>query len=290
MFSLLPHFRVLLITSFLALLTACGTGNIKDVLNNQKPRVSVADQRLTHLDFNKVTLAFDIKIDNPNPVGISLGGLDYDLKLAGHSFASGKQDRQMKLKASGSSYIELPVSVSFNEIYQGLGKLRGKDEVPYELTTGLMLDVPLLGKLRYPVTASGVMPLPRAPQISVKSINLQKLTLSSATLALKLGVDNPNAFGVALDKLNYDFKINGKRWLSGNRASLGKIAAKHGSEVTLPITLNFLQMGSGLYDLLRSDKPLNYSLSGNLNATADHKLLGSFALPINSSGAINLQR
>jgi LEA14-like dessication related protein len=288
MFQQQRSLTALLAALSLTVLSGCNPGNIRDALENQKPRVSVAGQQLTRLDFQQVGMAFDIRVDNPNPVGLSLGGLDYDLKLAGHSFASGKQNKQMQLKASGPSTFKLPLSMRFAEIYQGLKELKGKSEVPYELTTGLMIDVPLLGKLRYPVTTSGKLPLPRLPKVSVKSLTLDKLNFSGATLALKLKVNNPNAFGVALDKLNYDFKVNGKRWISGNRTSLGNLAANQGNELTLPITLNFMELGSGLYSLLKGGQDLNYNLSGKLDANGGHPLIGRFDVPINRSGKVRL--
>jgi LEA14-like dessication related protein len=274
----------------LAGLTACAPVEIKQALEQQKPKVSIAGQRLTRLDFERVNLAFNIQVDNPNPVGIQLAGLDYDLKLAGHSFVSGRQNKQMQLAAAGPSHFDLPLSMSFSEIYQGVAKIKGRDQVPYELTTGLMIDVPLLGKLRYPVTTKGTLPLPKLPKVSLKSLSLERLTFSGATLALKVAVNNPNAFGIDLDKLRYDFKVNGKRWISGNRRSLGKIQKRQSNVITLPISLNFLELGSGLYSLLNSGNALNYNLRGRLDATSSHQLIGSFDMPINTSGRISLSQ
>jgi LEA14-like dessication related protein len=162
--------------------------------------------------------------------------------------------------------------------------------VPYELTTGLTIDVPLLGKLRYPVTSSGTLPLPKLPRVSLQTLSLEKLSYSGATLALKVVVDNPNAFNVGLDKLRYDFKVNGKRWLSGQRSSLGNIANNQSNVITLPITLNFFEMGSGLYGLLNSGEALDYSLSGKLDASSSNPLIGHFDMPIDTSGRISLAR
>jgi LEA14-like dessication related protein len=269
-------------------LTACTQVEIKEALENQKPKVSVDDQRITRLDFERVNMAFGIKVDNPNPVGIQLAGLDYELKLGGNSFASGQQNKQMQLSASGSSRFELPLSIAFKEIYQGLNNLKGKDEVPYELTTGLMIDVPLLGRIRYPVKTQGILPLPRLPTISVQTLSLDKLNFSGATLTLNLAVDNPNAFSIALDKLNYDLKVNGKRWASGDMQSLGAISSQQKNMIRLPVSLNFIELGSGLYGLLNSGDNLNYSLSGKLDASSDHPLIGNFAMPFDNNGLVKL--
>lgn len=280
---------ILLCTAWLLLgLSACAPIDIKEALEQQRPTVSVTDQRLTRLDFERASLAFGIQVDNPNPVALSLAGLDYDLKLDGHSFASGQQTKQMQLAAAGASRFELPLSLAFKEIYQGLANLKDKDEIPYELTTGLMIDVPLLGKLRYPVTVQGVLPLPRLPEISVKSLTMEKLSFSEATLNLNLEVDNPNAFGLALTNLNYDFVVNGKRWLNGSRPNLGTVKQNQKNLITLPISLNFMEMGSSLYGLLKGGTDLDYSLSGKLDARSNQKLIGNFAMPFDSSGRITL--
>jgi LEA14-like dessication related protein len=279
----------LLYTASLLLgLSACAPIDIKEALEQQRPTVSVTDQRLTRLDFERANLAFGIQVDNPNPVALSLAGLDYDLKLDGHSFASGQQTKQMQLAAAGASRFELPLSLAFKEIYQGLANLKDKDEVPYELTTGLMIDVPLLGKLRYPVTVQGVLPLPRLPEISVKSLTMERLSFSGATLNLNLEVNNPNAFGLALNNLNYDFVVNGKRWLNGSRPNLGTVIQNQKNLITLPISLNFMEMGSSLYGLLKGGTDLDYSLSGKLDAHSNQKLIGNFAMPFDSSGRITL--
>lgn len=276
--------------TILAGLTACTSMDMQQALENQKPKVSVTDQRLTGLDFERITIAFGIKVDNPNPVDINLAGLDYDLKLGGRSFISGKQDKAMKIAASGASRVELPLSMSFKEIQQGISELKDKDQVPYELTTGLMIQVPLLGTIRYPVVTQGVLPVPRMPTISLQSLKLEKLTFSGATLSVNLQVDNPNDFSVALNALNYALKINGKHWASGNSQTLGAIQAKQKNTISLPVTINLMDLGNGFSNLLASGEDLNYSLSGKLDANSSHALIGRFALPFDTNGRVKLSQ
>ena len=271
-------------------LSACSPGDVRQAMENQRPRISIADQRITSLDFERVSMAFGIKVDNPNPIGIQLAGLDYDLKLGGHSFLTGSEEKQMSLRANGVSRIELPLSLGFAEINEAISTLKGKEEVPYELTTGLMIEVPLLGKLRYPVTSRGIVPVPQLPKVSLKTLRVDSMNLLGATLALDIEVDNPNAFSLGLDRLNYNLMVNGKRWASGNRNSLGTIKQKQNNVITLPLSLNFMELGSGLYTALSSGKEVNYSLSGKLDASSSNKLLGSFAMPFETDGRVSLSQ
>lgn len=268
-------------------LAAC-TPMMKRALENQRPQVSVADQRVTGLDFEHVEIAFGIRVDNPNPVGIDLQGLDYDLKLDGRSFLTGKQDKTMQVAASGASRVELPLSLTFKEIKAGLSGLKGKDEVPYELTTGLMIKVPLLGSFRYPVVSRGVMPVPQLPVISLQSLKLESLNFSGATLSLKLLVDNPNNFSVALDSLDYDLKINGQHLAHGSSSTLGNIKEKQKSVISLPLSISLMNLSSGISDVLKSRETLNYTIAGKLSGSSSNKLIGHFDMPIERSGNVKL--
>lgn len=277
----------LTLAAFMLGLSAC-TPMVKQAFENQKPKVSVVDQRLTGLDFEKVSIAFGIQVDNPNPVGIDLQGLDYDLKLDGHSFVTGKQDQKMPIAAYGSSRIELPLSMTFKEIEQGLSGLKGKDEVPYELTTGLLIKVPLLGTIRYPVVSKGVLPVPQLPRISLQGIKLERFNFNGATMALSVLVDNPNNFNVALNSLNYDLTINGKHWARGSSQTLGTIREKQKSLITLPLSISLLDLGSGFSSLIKSGTDLNYAIVGKLNASTSNKLIGNFDMPFDNSGHVKL--
>lgn len=274
----------------LLLLSACAPVELKQALKNQRPRVSLADQRITHLDFNGIALAFGLSVDNPNPIGIQLAGLDYDLKLDGNPFLAGKQAQRMSIAAAGNSRVELPLSFTFSELRRSLRQLGDKAEVPYELVTGLMIEVPLLGTLRYPVTTRGTLPVPHMPSVSLQKVKLQRLDFSGATMELQLALDNPNAFGIDLNALNYDFTVNGKHWASGKRNNLGAVKKGAKGTITLPLSLNFMELGSGIYKLVSGGGALDYQLNGSLNARSDQRLLGAFDLPIKSSGRINLER
>ncbi len=281
---------LLLLFGLLIQLTACAPGDVRQALDNQKPTVTLSDKKLTALDFESADLLFGFKVSNPNPVALSLAGMDYELKLAGHSFVSGNQTRKMRLAASGDSRIELPVSLAFADIYKGLKDMRGKSEVPYELTTALHINVPLLGKMRFPVTTKGVLPLPSLPKVSLKGITLDKLSLTTATLSIQLQVENPNSFNLGLDRLRYDLMVNGQRWASADRRSLGRVKKRQSNTLSLPITLHLVELGSGVYNLLNSSQPLEFSLSGNLNASSANQLIGKFDMPFSSNGRVSLSR
>ncbi|MEJ2466797.1 MAG: LEA type 2 family protein [Candidatus Thiodiazotropha sp.] len=282
---------LLLITVLLQTLLLAGCATLEQVsqaLEGQKPSAAVQGLKLTGLDMNGVNLVFDVAVDNPNPVGISLAALDYDLKLLGSSFLQGDQPMGMKLAANGSSQVQVPVRLGFQQLLNSYQQLKGAEKVGYELDLGMGFDVPLLGKVRVPVNYRGDFPIPEMPAVSLRSLDVQQLTMSGASLLLQLEVDNPNSFSLLLNKLNYNLKLNGYDVGGGLVDKAVNIKQDGRGTVSLPVSLDFAQAGMGLYSALLG-KGISYDLSGSMQASSSNPILEAFRIPLDKQGRVDLQ-
>jgi LEA14-like dessication related protein len=282
---------LLLITVLLQTLLLAGCATLEQVsqaLEGQKPSAVVQGLKLTGLDMNGVNLVFDVAVDNPNPVGISLAALDYDLKLLGSSFLQGDQPMGMKLAANGSSQVQVPVRLGFQQLLNSYQQLKGAEKVGYELDLGMGFDVPLLGKVRVPVNYRGDFPIPEMPGVSLRSLDVQQLTMSGASLLLQLEVDNPNSFSLLLNKLNYNLKLNGYDVGGGLVDKAVNIKQDGRGTVSLPVSLDFAQAGMGLYSALLG-KGISYDLSGSMQASSSNPILEAFRIPLDKQGRVDLQ-
>ncbi|MET0067298.1 MAG: LEA type 2 family protein [Candidatus Thiodiazotropha sp.] len=271
------------------LLSGCSSlGEIGQVLEGQKPTARVEGLSLTGLDMNGVDIRFDVQVDNPNPVVIALKGLDYDLKLFGSSFLQGDQPMAMNLAAKGRTRVQLPVRLGFKQLLSSYEQLRNAREVSYALDLGMGFEVPLLGRVRVPVTYRGRYPIPEMPELSLRSLDVQRITLSGARLLLQLEVDNPNDFSLLLDQLDYRLKLNGYNAGGGLTDQVIRVDKSGKGTLTLPLDLDFAQAGQGLYSALLSQR-IRYDLSGSMQASGDNPVLKSFRIPLNNQGRVNLK-
>lgn len=274
-----------------ALLLVLGCAALKEIVNIQQPTLDVKQVRFTDLSFEALDLAFDINIQNPNPLGISLAGFDYDFLLNDASFLKGKQDSQMTIASMGASMVTIPLSLKFNDLYNTYKALQNQDSTAYKIGCGLTFDLPVLGIMRLPVSKTGHLPLLKLPKIADISLKLSKLSLTTADLELKLLVDNPNSFAMALNKLNYNFVINGQSWAKGVSGDRIQVNKKDKSSVSIPVSLNFLQVGKTLYQALANkDQTFNYNLTGDLDFNTSVPLLGQVNLPIDRTGQLKILR
>ncbi|MCG7871407.1 MAG: LEA type 2 family protein [Candidatus Thiodiazotropha lotti] len=254
------------------------------------PTGEVKGVKLSGLDLRGIDLLFDVEVDNPNPVAITLDGLDYDLQLLNRRFLKGQQAMGMSLAADGKSQVKLPVRMEFEQLLKQYSELSKRDDVPYQLDLGLGVDVPLLGRVRLPVSYQGVLPVPKLPDVRVSRIDVQRLSLQAIDLMLELEVENPNRFALMLQRLDYQFKLNGIDVGQGAAAQTLNVDKLGKGRVHLPLSLDLQKAGSGLYSALVGGRGLSYELSGMLDATGDTPIIGDIKIPLDKQGRFNLNR
>ena len=259
-------------------------------MNIKKPVAKVSDTKLTALSFEQVDLLFGIDITNPNSIGIALDGFDYDLLLNDNSFIKGVQNDKLDIAAGKTSRVNFPVSLKFTDIYAMYTSLRNIDSTKYQVKLGLIFNLPVLGDTRIPISHTGYFPIPKLPTISVKSLKVNNIGFTGANLDLKIAIDNPNAFWMIFDQLNYNFQINGLEWISGKNTSPMQVDEKGAGIVTIPVKLDFLKMGQSVYQLLNGTKELNYKFSGNVDMSSSISQLGNQSMPFEKAGNIKISR
>jgi len=250
----------------------------------KKPEVSFLDAKISGLSLDAVDLLFDLKIQNPNSVGVNLAGFDYDLLLNGNPFVNGNQNKGIEIPSQGEEKIQLPLTLKYTDIYKTFQNLREQGASNYQMKFGFSFDVPVLGAVRIPVSKSGEFPMIKIPKLSFGSLKLDKLGLTGADLKLSLKLDNPNIFSMILSKMQYDFNLNGLDIVSGLTEKTMQINEKGESTIEIPVSVDFITAGRSVYQLLNGDKSLNYKLGGNLDLATSLPLLGNVNLPFSLSG------
>lgn len=271
------------------LLSGCET--LRDVADGmRKPQLRIASTELEALSFSGLTLVFNVEIRNPNPIGISLAGFDYELQIEDNPFVSGEVEETIAIAARGSSTVPLPVELSFEEVVESIGDLKGKEEAAYQLASGFTFDLPVLGKLRVPLETSGSLPILRIPELQVVSLRLNEISLSGANLDLELELSNPNSFKVFVQSLEYHFQVEGQDWVSGMRQERVRLAEKERALLTIPIELDFAALGRGVQQLILGRQRLQYILAMNVEVGTSLRALQKTTLPFELTGELRVRR
>lgn len=128
----------------------------------ERPRVAVESTEVTGLNLRTADLRVRFRVENPNSFGLDLSGLDYALDVAGRTLFEGDRRERLALGPGERGLVELPIRVRYQDVYEvarDVYRDRGRDEVGYTVRAGLRFQAPLVGELRVPAEARGVIPL-----------------------------------------------------------------------------------------------------------------------------------
>lgn len=265
-----------------------GCASLETALQPVPPEVSIESVRLTGLDFETVELTATIVVENPNPIGVSLAGFSYDLRIEDNSIVSGDQDQGIEIAANGTRTFDVPVTFTFREIQSAVSSFEDKNETPYTLSGSVDVDIPILGIRRIAVERNGVFPVPRPPRLSVDRLQLASIGLTGADLVLSFRVSNPNVFGISVNDLSYRFAVDDRVWIDGGRPGATALPQESETVIDVPFSLRLLDVGRGIVSILRDGGAIEYRFVVDATVQPDHPLLPVIELPVDRLGRISV--
>jgi LEA14-like dessication related protein len=221
-------------------------------------------------------------IENPNPLGMAVRRVRYDLKLNEKQFVQGTLDKGITVPASGSAPLEIPVTVAYLDFFESVKAFIQADEVPYELSgsvTILAFDIPY--------RTTGKIPVPKLPSISLKQVAIERLSLEGASLVFRLGMENRNDFTLAPVGFRYDIALGGVPFVEGRLEHVKTIQGGGVSVLELPLDVRFVDLGRAAYGLVTQSSSA-YSLGGEVALEVPGK--GRTWFPFQHEGRVSFQR
>jgi len=272
----------------LALLSSCSA--LQSTLADREPEVSIDNVRLTGINMDKVSMLFNLAVTNPNSIGARIEGFDYRLAVEDATLAEGSNATPVTVAASSQSTVPVPVSVRLQDLLQIAEVYKTRDTLAYNLACGLQVKLPVVGTRRLPLSHAGELPVVHVPTVSIESCELKDVGLTSASLLLRMTVDNPNAFDLSTKALAYALVVNDEKWVDGALQQPLTLRRKDSATFTLPVKLNLLTLGKGAYQMLVEKQSLNYSVRGSVDAATSLKDLKQFRVPFAHNGTFTLSR
>jgi LEA14-like dessication related protein len=256
----------------------------------RKPQATFKKMDITGLTFDKIDLEFSMVLKNPNSFRIKLDGFDYSLDINNNRFINGKQDNQLEVESEGETIIQFPLTVQFREVQKIFKSFTIADSAEYLLECGFFFRLPILGKQRIPLKNTGKIPLLKIPNLTLHSLRLNKLSLTRAEFQLNLTIDNRNNLPLFLGKINYQLDIDNNNWIIGSSSLTKELTQKGQHNVTIPFNLDFLELGSSLYQLIKENQSFQYHFKGDTELSSEKMSQSITNLPFNLSGQINIQK
>ncbi|TVQ91884.1 MAG: hypothetical protein EA397_08260 [Deltaproteobacteria bacterium] len=252
------------------------------------PEVQFSRLEVEEIDFEHIDAGFVFQVDNPNPIRVRLDRFNYDLELQQISLLSGSEPEGLALPAGDSAEVRLPASLIWQDVWSTIQAIRGEDIVDFGLAGSFGFDTNI-GPINIPYQADGSFPALRTPGIALGQVRVGGLDLirGTGTIALDLHVDNDHRSNLRFESLNYDLALTGRPVASGVLSELGQVEGATTSTLTVPMTIDLVQAGGTIVDLLTTGRQAD----ARFDATVDVDTpFGVVPLSIDERGRVDLVR
>ncbi|HET9595757.1 MAG TPA: LEA type 2 family protein [Anaeromyxobacteraceae bacterium] len=99
------------------------------------------------------------------------------------------------------------------------------------------------------------------PRLTFETWSADLLDLEGVTITLRYRLDNPNSFGLDLDRLAYKLEVEGKQVVEGNLPAGVHLAPKGATPLAVPVRLRWKDL-PGFGELLLTRSDVGYRVSG----------------------------
>ena len=146
--ALMPALLLRAFASLAALAVLTGCSGLGPKL--EAPRLTIVNVAMTSADIFSQQFMVRMHVQNPNDRALPVKGIDYQLFLAGDSFAEGLSNVPFTVPALGETEFDLPVRTNFvSSLGRLISRLNGQSKVAYLIEGEVFLDSGLFRKIPF---------------------------------------------------------------------------------------------------------------------------------------------
>jgi LEA14-like dessication related protein len=233
--------RLAVVAALLA--AACGGPRVRAPTPALAPPVLRVDALVpVGMDAEGVTLRLVGRIENPNPVALSVDYFDYALELEGRSVEGGRFESGLALPALGAVEVLVPARLRWTAVPDLLTLLAEEGAVPVRVHGRAYVRG--AGALAYAV--AGQVVLPKLPRVALAGSTVRESGLLRTTVDLRLEIENPNDFPLPSGALAYDLTLSGVSVSRAQTHDLGAVGPRGRTTVVVPVRFSTVGAAAGL--------------------------------------------
>jgi LEA14-like dessication related protein len=119
------------------------------------------------------------------------------------------------------------------------------------------------------------------PDVDLRSTRVASLSLADVDLVLGFEIENPNSFGIRLDRLDYELQVAGERLATGDQRRGFEIGPRDRSRADIPISVSWDDLAR-VYRSVRGGGSADYRIDAGF--WFEVPILGAVRVPVTSDG------
>lgn len=282
--SRLSWLAVMALSVLAMCLTGCDSLSKYMTDSSGRPEIRFKAARITNLTLADATLAFDVEVTNPYPIPLPISNLEYRLSSGDAHLLDGTSSSAGIIDANSAKVITLPASIKFEPLIKVMSGITPGQLLPYTADFKASVEPKELGRIELPLRHEGKVPIPAVPQITLKQITWDKLSLDEAVARLDVRVVNTNKFPVDLKKMSYALSLGDTEVGKVSSSDVVKFGAERDASLSMPVSFSPKQLGLAFFNML-TGKKAGYRMAGSLDLDSQY---APMTLPFEKRGETSL--
>jgi len=250
------------------------------------PRLELSQVDITSLTSEKTEMTVKVLIKNQIPLSFTADSLQYRIFIDDKEVMKDHYKKSITLKSNDISRISLPITIFNSDLISILkaNERENIDSVEYRFRVSFFTDI--LFKKQFDVDIKKFLPLVHIPEVIAGHIEIISLNFSGAVFQLLVSIKNQNAFSLKSKNIAYELSIEDNKLIKGIIPGLTDIHAKSVTELTIPITISFKEVGKTLFDLLKKGNNVGYKLHLTFRIESENNMMKNSKVILESEGSV----
>ncbi|MCL2762056.1 MAG: LEA type 2 family protein [Treponema sp.] len=240
------------IAAFLALMTLTTCQTLGSLVT--EPVVTLHSVEVTNINFTGVEILCKVNVQNPNSVDVPFPEIDWEFFINANSFVKGQIKAGRAIKARRTTTVEVPLSLSYLEVFNTFASLKGTNQADYKIALGARFNLPILHDKTWQFEHEGTFPVLQIPKLSAPSMKIDQLDFTKAELLFTIDVNNPNPFELPFPQMAYDYLVNNNSFIKNSVGIAAPLAAAAITPVLIKLTVNYVDLYQAFQNLRNANE------------------------------------
>ncbi len=254
------------------------------------PEATVAKAEVTAVDIDTVRFSFSVRVSNPADSPAVVNMTTATLRVEDKPIDKRRTAAPLSVAAGGTTEIPFRFDVrrsTLEDLVPGYESLR---DAAWHFSAELAIRSGGGPSAGFTAESSGTFPNVHGPGLQIVSLKIERYDLIETKLKLTIVVRNPNSFPLTFRSIDYVFSADGRIWGEGRAEIPQELPAGDDTDVQIPLTLNFIEMGRELLDKVAALGIVHYHLQATTSVTTPLDFLHEFSSKFDRKGAIRVEK
>lgn len=223
-----------------------------------RPAVAFQGKEQKFISFFEAEPVFRFQVENPNPMGLTVKNMTFNLTILDQKFITGISDQGTLIRPASTESIELTLPFNFMDVFDTADGFQKTRYARFDLIGEMSV-----GPFFIPYDISGELEIPRIPTVTVESVTIRDRSPGHLRLSISLVLENPNPFPTPQGFLEYDTVLAGATLGEGWVTPIGHIDARGRRRMVIPCEAGGALAG-GVIAASTESAAIDCALSGSI--------------------------